>query len=106
MHTHRKDGDVQFAVTLTWETTKVEKKSKDASGAATGRIRRDISFPSPQRVLGVTWHGNDDTQLHRFECPRDKRSAYIGAFQASPFSWIFCGCCAIPEMETAPCIHI
>jgi hypothetical protein len=36
MHTYAKDGKVQFAVTLTWATT------KDASVAATRRTLRDI----------------------------------------------------------------
>lgn len=40
--THAKDDKVQVAVTLTWATTKVERKSQDASGAATGRTRRVI----------------------------------------------------------------
>ncbi len=42
MYTQEKDGKMQVAVTLTWATTKAEKKSKDASGAATRRTRRDI----------------------------------------------------------------
>jgi len=45
MHTQEKDGKVQFAVTLTPATTKVEKKNKDTSGGATERIRRDIFYP-------------------------------------------------------------
>jgi hypothetical protein len=44
MHTHAKDGKVQFAVTLTPATTKAEKKNNDTSGGATKRIRRDISY--------------------------------------------------------------
>jgi hypothetical protein len=43
VHTHAKEDKVQSAVTLTWATAKVEKKSKDAtSGAATRCTRRDI----------------------------------------------------------------
>jgi hypothetical protein len=41
MHIHVKAGNVQFAATVTWATTKAEKKSKDANGAATGRIGRE-----------------------------------------------------------------
>jgi hypothetical protein len=44
MHTHAKVDNVQFAVTSIRATTKVEKKSKNASGAETGRARRDILF--------------------------------------------------------------
>jgi hypothetical protein len=40
--THAKDDKVQFAVMLTRATTEAEKKSKDASGAATRRTWRDI----------------------------------------------------------------
>jgi len=42
LNVHAKDDKVQFAVTLTRATTEAEKKSKDASGAATRRTRRDI----------------------------------------------------------------
>jgi hypothetical protein len=64
MHIHAKGRNMQPAATVTWATTKLEKKSKYANGAATGRIRRDISYPLLQRVPGETWLG---TQLHRFE---------------------------------------
>jgi len=48
-----KDDKVQFAVTVTWATTKAEKKNKDTSGGATERIRRRISYQRPKvRVLG------------------------------------------------------
>ena len=40
--THAKDDEVQVAVTLIWAATEAEKKSKDASGAATRRTRGDI----------------------------------------------------------------
>ena len=52
MHTQARDGKVQFAVTvtLTPATTKAEKKNKDTSGGATGRIRVDISCPKVRVV--------------------------------------------------------
>jgi len=52
IHTHVTDDKVQFAVTLTCGTMKVENKNKDTSGGATERIRRDISYPLPQERVG------------------------------------------------------
>ena len=46
--THVKDDKVQFAVTLTWATTRDEKKNKETSGGATERIRRDIAYWHPK----------------------------------------------------------
>jgi hypothetical protein len=43
MHTQKRDGSVQFAVTLTpAAATNAGKENKDTSGAATRRTRRDI----------------------------------------------------------------
>jgi hypothetical protein len=49
MHTHVKDDKVQFAVTLTPATTKVEKKNKGTSGRTTERIRGDIWYSTALR---------------------------------------------------------
>jgi hypothetical protein len=56
MHTQRKEGSVQFAVTLIWATTKAGKKNKDMNGGATERIRRDISYPKVRVVGGCRWN--------------------------------------------------
>jgi hypothetical protein len=69
MHTQKKDGDVQFAVTLTWAATNAEKRTKDATDGATERIRGDISYPKAKGTgggRGRTWH-DTQTQMHRFE---------------------------------------
>jgi hypothetical protein len=51
--TQLKDDKVQFAVTLTWATTKAEKKkNKDMSGGATESIRRHISYPKAKGADG------------------------------------------------------
>jgi hypothetical protein len=59
--------EMQFAVTLTPATTKVEKKDKDTSGGTTERtrIRGDIAHPKVREGLG----GTEGTQTHRFEEP-------------------------------------
>jgi hypothetical protein len=54
MHTQEKANEVQFAVTvtLTWATTKAEKKNKDTSSGATEKIRKDISYPKAKGAGG------------------------------------------------------
>jgi hypothetical protein len=61
MHTHEKDDEVQFAVTLTPATTKAEKKNKDTSGVTIERVLRDIPIQRCGRWegLGGTRHSSN-----------------------------------------------
>jgi hypothetical protein len=52
--TQERESKVQVTVTLiSPATTKAEKKKKDTSGGATERIRRDISYSTALRVVGL-----------------------------------------------------
>jgi hypothetical protein len=55
MHTQEWESKVQFAVTLVSPaTTKAEKKERDTSGGATEKIRKDISYSTSLRVVGLS----------------------------------------------------